>query len=98
MSLRNQFEMEEVKGCARTMIMIFLESEQTLRNIDGNYDLNLCSEFIDGCHVLLSVASLTSSSLFDNLLKSIRLVIEHFFLVIFYKAAHCKFNDYLLYQ
>ncbi|XP_020178756.1 uncharacterized protein [Aegilops tauschii subsp. strangulata] len=30
------------------------------------------SEFIDGCHVLLSVASLTSSSLFDNLLKSIR--------------------------
>uniref|UniRef100_A0A452YFI3 Exportin-4 n=1 Tax=Aegilops tauschii subsp. strangulata TaxID=200361 RepID=A0A452YFI3_AEGTS len=43
MSLRNQFEMEEVKG-----------------------------EFIDGCHVLLSVASLTSSSLFDNLLKSIR--------------------------
>ncbi|VAH04299.1 unnamed protein product [Triticum turgidum subsp. durum] len=30
------------------------------------------SEFIDSCHVLLSVASLTSSSLFDNLLKSIR--------------------------
>ncbi|GJN20859.1 hypothetical protein PR202_gb08288 [Eleusine coracana subsp. coracana] len=30
------------------------------------------SEFIDGCHVLLSVASLTTTSLFDNLLKSIR--------------------------
>ncbi|TVU30390.1 hypothetical protein EJB05_22006 [Eragrostis curvula] len=30
------------------------------------------SEFIDGCHVLLSVASLTTASLFDNLLKSIR--------------------------
>lgn len=30
------------------------------------------SEFIDGCHALLSVASLTSSSLFHNLLKSIR--------------------------
>ncbi|XP_051186487.1 uncharacterized protein [Lolium perenne] len=30
------------------------------------------SEFIDGCHALLSVASLTNSSLFDNLLKSIR--------------------------
>jgi hypothetical protein len=41
---------------------------------------SLCSEFIDGCHALLSVASLTNSSLFDNLLKSIRLVIApHFF-------------------
>lgn len=30
------------------------------------------SEFIDGCHALLSMASLTTSSLFDNLLKSIR--------------------------
>ena len=31
-----------------------------------------CSEFIDGCHALLSMASLTTGSLFDNLLKSIR--------------------------
>ncbi|KAL6641078.1 hypothetical protein ACP70R_019259 [Stipagrostis hirtigluma subsp. patula] len=30
------------------------------------------SEFIDGCHVLLSMASLTTGSLFDHLLKSIR--------------------------
>ncbi|KAG2537518.1 exportin-4-like isoform X1 [Panicum virgatum] len=30
------------------------------------------SEFIDGCHALLSMASLTTGSLFDNLLKSIR--------------------------
>ncbi|KAL5225000.1 hypothetical protein ABZP36_011639 [Zizania latifolia] len=30
------------------------------------------SEFLDGCHALLSIASLTTSSLFDNLLKSIR--------------------------
>ncbi|ONM05840.1 Exportin-4 [Zea mays] len=30
------------------------------------------SEFIDGCHALLSIASLTTGSLFDNLLKSIR--------------------------
>ncbi|KAL6883263.1 hypothetical protein ACP4OV_010677 [Aristida adscensionis] len=30
------------------------------------------SEFVDGCHVLLSMASLTTGSLFDNLLKSIR--------------------------
>jgi hypothetical protein len=53
---------------------------------------SLCSEFIDGCHALLSVASLTNSSLFDNLLKSIRLVIApHFFrsylLFLFYKAV-----------
>jgi hypothetical protein len=37
---------------------------------------NLCSEFIDGCHLLLSVASLTTSSLFDNILKSIRSVLK----------------------
>ncbi|KAG8088719.1 hypothetical protein GUJ93_ZPchr0010g10091 [Zizania palustris] len=30
------------------------------------------SEFLDGCHALLSIASFTTSSLFDNLLKSIR--------------------------
>uniref|UniRef100_A0A0E0R0D6 Exportin-4 n=1 Tax=Oryza rufipogon TaxID=4529 RepID=A0A0E0R0D6_ORYRU len=30
------------------------------------------SEFVDGCHALLSMASLTTCSLFDNLLKSTR--------------------------
>ncbi|KAJ3682348.1 hypothetical protein LUZ60_014921 [Juncus effusus] len=30
------------------------------------------SEFVDGCHALLSMASLTTTTLFDNLLKSIR--------------------------
>uniref|UniRef100_A0A0D9XKK9 Exportin-1 C-terminal domain-containing protein n=1 Tax=Leersia perrieri TaxID=77586 RepID=A0A0D9XKK9_9ORYZ len=30
------------------------------------------SEFLDGCHILLSMASLTTCSLFDNLLKSMR--------------------------
>lgn len=30
------------------------------------------SELVDGCHVLLSVATLTSASLFDNLLRSFR--------------------------
>jgi hypothetical protein len=31
MSLRNQLEMAEAKGCAATMITIFLQSEQTLK-------------------------------------------------------------------
>ena len=39
MSLRNQFEVEEAKGRATTMVTVFLESEQTLRNADGHYDL-----------------------------------------------------------
>ncbi|KAF3328040.1 Exportin-4 [Carex littledalei] len=30
------------------------------------------SEFVDGCHALLSMASLTTTALFDNILKSLR--------------------------
>jgi hypothetical protein len=31
--------MAEAKGCAATMITIFLESEQTSKNTDVHYDL-----------------------------------------------------------
>lgn len=40
------------------------------------YYLFFFSELIDGCHVLLSIATLTNAFLFDNLLRSLRLVVS----------------------
>jgi hypothetical protein len=73
MSLLHQFEVEQVKGPSGTVITIFLESEKRWEILMNTMIYSFCSEFVDGCHALLSMASLTTCSLFDNLLKSTRL-------------------------